>query len=234
MKIEELLSCKHTVSALQKANIYTVEQLKRLSEKDLLAIRGIGKVITKDIQNSLQELPVYRLFIIAKLDEKTVKYSQDLCDLVITEKIPGFVLYPHITLATLDVLELDAFLSESKKLFENTKAIPLFFDKAGYHEAIRAVCLYPQKEEPLNETFEKATGIMPECLTQYYDAGWQEYTPHLTLFHYGHMAVEQLREKGEVIQEQFHPFSGRITEIDYSLLTGENQFEIIDRIILQS
>ena len=131
------------------------------------------------------------------------------------------------------MLELDGFISESKKLFENTKAVPLFFDQAGHHEAIRAVCLYPKKEEPLKETFEKATRIMPECLTQYYDAGWQEYAPHLTLFHFGHMAVEQLREKGQFIKDNFCPFPGYITEIDYSLLTGDNQFEIIDRCFLE-
>ena len=76
--------------------------------------------------------------------------------------------------------------------------------------------------------------ISDTLLTQYYDAGWQEYAPHLTLFHSGHMAVEQLREKGQLIQDQFLPFTGYITEIDYSLLTGDNQFEIIDRVLLKS
>ena len=46
MNIEYLLSCDHTVRCLKKAGIETVEQLQKLSEKDLLAIRGIGKVIS--------------------------------------------------------------------------------------------------------------------------------------------------------------------------------------------
>ena len=49
MNIEYLLSCDHTVRCLKKAGIETVEQLQKLSGKDLLAIRGIGKVISRDV-----------------------------------------------------------------------------------------------------------------------------------------------------------------------------------------
>ena len=78
------------------------------------------------------------------------------------------------------------------------------------------------------ELFEKATSVKPECLAMYYDAGPEEYIPHLTLLHTGHMDWLDLQEKGEVIKENFQPFTGLIEKIEYSLLIDEEQFTIIE------
>ena len=53
--LEELINCSHTIRCLNMAGISTVEQLAHLTEKDLLKIRGIGKVISRDIIHKLQE-----------------------------------------------------------------------------------------------------------------------------------------------------------------------------------
>ncbi|MBO4886738.1 MAG: hypothetical protein J5589_00295 [Firmicutes bacterium] len=227
MKIEELLGCSHTVRCLNKAGIETVEQLRKLSEKDLLAIRGVGKVITRDVLAALETVPVHRLFIIAMLDEKTADYCRRLCDLVLPEPLPGFQLRPHITLATLDVLDVDEFIAESRPLFQGMEKVPVRFEEAGFYPNIRSISILPRKDDPLMDLFEKATRIKPEYLEKYYDAGPEGYLPHLTLLHTGHMDEEALKEKGAVIQNHFEPFTGFIEKIEYSLLVGEEQFQII-------
>ena len=228
MKIEELLTCDHTVRCLKKANIETVEQLKKLSEKDLLAIRGVGKVIAHDVLAALESVKLHRLFIIAVLDEKTADYCQRLCDMVLLKPLPGLQLKPHITLATLDILDVDEFVSESRSLFTGMEKARVQFDEAGFYQNIRSISILPKKDEPLLELFKKATSVKPECLAKYYDAGPEEYIPHLTLLHTGHMGWMELQEKGEVIKESFQPFTGFIEKIEYSLLIEEEQFTIIE------
>ncbi len=48
-ELDLVLSCSHTKRCLLKAGVSTLEQLMSLSEEDLLQIKGIGKVITKDV-----------------------------------------------------------------------------------------------------------------------------------------------------------------------------------------
>ena len=233
MKIEELLDCSHTVRCLKKANIETVEQLRKLSEKDLLAIRGVGKVIARDVLAALETVPVYRLFILAVLDEETADYCRRLCDMVLPEPLPNLQLKPHITLATLDVLDVDEFVSESRLLFPDMEKAPVFFEEAGFYPDIRSISVLPEKEGALMDFFERATRVRPECLAKYYDGGPEGYIPHLTLLHTGHVSEQELREKGEVIRKNFEPFTGYIEKVEYSLLvsedpkTGESRFEII-------
>ena len=47
--LEELINCSHTPRCLRRAGIDTVEQLSHLTEDDLLKIKGIGKVISRDV-----------------------------------------------------------------------------------------------------------------------------------------------------------------------------------------
>lgn len=54
MKIEEMLTCPHTVRRLHAAGIDTMEQLIKLSQEELLAIRGIGKVIAADLRETME------------------------------------------------------------------------------------------------------------------------------------------------------------------------------------
>ena len=42
-RIEDILSCTHTVRSLQKAGIITMEELSEKTYDDLLKIRGSGK-----------------------------------------------------------------------------------------------------------------------------------------------------------------------------------------------
>ena len=213
---------------LSKANIETVEQLKKLSEKDLLAIRGVGKVITHDVLAALESVKLHRLFIIAVLDEKTADYCHHLCDMILPKPLPGLQLKPHITLATLDVLDVDEFVSESRSLFSGMRKARVQFDEAGFYQNIRSISILPKKDKPLMELFMKATNVKPECLAKYYDAGPEEYIPHLTLLHTGHLDWLGLQEKGEVIKKSFQPFTGFIEKIEYSLLIDEEQFTIIE------
>lgn len=53
--LEELINCSHTPRCLRRAGIDTVEQLSHLTEDDLLKIKGIGKVISRDIRTKLQD-----------------------------------------------------------------------------------------------------------------------------------------------------------------------------------
>ena len=54
--IEDVLSCNHTVRVLKKAGIHTVEQLEKMTDEELLKIRGVGKVIAHDVRMRLEEL----------------------------------------------------------------------------------------------------------------------------------------------------------------------------------
>ena len=53
MKIEELPLCGHTKRCLQHAGLTTAEELEQASDRELLQIRGIGKVIVSDIRKAL-------------------------------------------------------------------------------------------------------------------------------------------------------------------------------------
>lgn len=170
---------------------------------------------------------LHRLFIIAVLDEETAAYCRKLCELVLPEPLPGLQLKPHITLATLDVLDVDEFVSKSRPLLQDAEKVPVRFEEAGFYPNIRSISILPKKEEPLMSLFEKATRVHPECLAKYYDAGPEGYIPHLTLLHTGHMGEEALKEKGEVIRKSFEPFTGSIEKIEYSLMISEDKFEII-------
>ena len=46
---EKWISCCHTVRVLRKAGIESMEQLSRLSDEEILRIRGIGPVIHRDL-----------------------------------------------------------------------------------------------------------------------------------------------------------------------------------------
>lgn len=55
MKIEERLTCPHTIRVLHKAGIETMEALAGLSREDLLKLRGIGPVIAGDLEKQIEE-----------------------------------------------------------------------------------------------------------------------------------------------------------------------------------
>lgn len=173
-----------------------------------------------------------RIFILAKLDEETSAYCHQLSEQIVDQPIPGYFLYPHITLATLDIPNVDLFVARSAMLFEKMDAFPIHFSEAAFYPNIASVSILPEKKGMLMTAFEKATAVQPECLTKYYDAGPEVYLPHLTLVHNGHLCEEELMECGKKIQKLFRPFDGRVTEIDYSLMKAENQFEIVKQIEL--
>lgn len=54
MKLEEMLTCQHTVRCLHAAGIDTMEQLVNMSKEELLSIRGIGKVIAADLCKAME------------------------------------------------------------------------------------------------------------------------------------------------------------------------------------
>ena len=49
MELRELLDCDHTLRCLEKAGVTTLEQLVCCTYADLLAMRGVGKVIAGDL-----------------------------------------------------------------------------------------------------------------------------------------------------------------------------------------
>ena len=54
-ELDLVLTCAHTKRCLLKSGISTLDQLMALSEDDLLQIRGIGQVITKDVLREREE-----------------------------------------------------------------------------------------------------------------------------------------------------------------------------------
>ena len=56
-RIERWIDCCHTIKVLQNAGIETMAQLNGMSEKPILQIRGVGRVIAGDLQKVLE---VYR------------------------------------------------------------------------------------------------------------------------------------------------------------------------------
>lgn len=55
MKIEDCLTCPHTIRVLRRAGIETMEALAGLSREDLLKLRGIGPVIAGDVEKKICE-----------------------------------------------------------------------------------------------------------------------------------------------------------------------------------
>ncbi len=55
MKIEDALTCQHTIRVLRRAGIETMEALAGLSRDDLLKLRGIGPVIAGDIEARIDD-----------------------------------------------------------------------------------------------------------------------------------------------------------------------------------
>ena len=53
--IEEVLDCSHTVRVLHKAGVDTMEELSRMTYDDLMALKGIGKVIATDVTAKIKE-----------------------------------------------------------------------------------------------------------------------------------------------------------------------------------
>lgn len=49
MKLRDLLDCDHTLRCLEKAGVTTLEELVTYSYQELLALRGVGKVIAGDL-----------------------------------------------------------------------------------------------------------------------------------------------------------------------------------------
>ncbi len=54
-ELDLVLTCSHTKRCLLKAGISTLDQLMALSEDDMLQIKGIGKVIVKDVLREREE-----------------------------------------------------------------------------------------------------------------------------------------------------------------------------------
>lgn len=53
--VEETLGCSHTVRVLNKAGIYTMNELAQLTYEDLLQLRGVGKVIARDLLKAIEQ-----------------------------------------------------------------------------------------------------------------------------------------------------------------------------------
>ena len=54
-ELDLVLTCSHAKRCLLKAGISTLDQLMALSEDDMLQIKGIGKVIVKDVLREREE-----------------------------------------------------------------------------------------------------------------------------------------------------------------------------------
>ena len=54
-KLEDWITCCHSVKVLKRAGVDTIEQLSQLSLEELLKIRGIGPVIAEDLQKRIEE-----------------------------------------------------------------------------------------------------------------------------------------------------------------------------------
>ncbi len=55
MRIEEQITCPHSVRVLRKAGIDTMEALAALTRNDLLKLRGIGPVIANGLEKAVDE-----------------------------------------------------------------------------------------------------------------------------------------------------------------------------------
>ena len=53
--IEDVLGCCHTVRVLHKAGVNTMKELTQMSYDDLMALKGIGKVIAGDVTAKIEE-----------------------------------------------------------------------------------------------------------------------------------------------------------------------------------
>ena len=53
-RIEQWIDCCHTVKVLHNTGIETMAQLNGMSDKQILKIRGIGRVIAGDLQKVLE------------------------------------------------------------------------------------------------------------------------------------------------------------------------------------
>ena len=56
-RIEQWIDCCHTIKVLHNAGIDTMAQLNEMSYRQILQLRGIGRVIAGDLQ---QKLEAYR------------------------------------------------------------------------------------------------------------------------------------------------------------------------------
>ena len=54
-KLEDWITCCHSLKVLKRAGIDSIEQLSLLSYEELLKIRGIGPVIAGDLQKRIEE-----------------------------------------------------------------------------------------------------------------------------------------------------------------------------------
>ncbi len=54
-KLEDWITCCHSVKVLKSAGIDSIEQLSLLSYEELLKLRGIGPVIAGDLQKRIEE-----------------------------------------------------------------------------------------------------------------------------------------------------------------------------------
>ena len=53
--IEERVNCSHTLRVLKKNGIDTMEQLSEMTDEQLLALRGVGRVIAGGLRNTVTE-----------------------------------------------------------------------------------------------------------------------------------------------------------------------------------
>lgn len=54
-KLENWIDCCHTIRVLHKANIQDMRQLSNLSDQEILALRGVGRVIAGDLRKKIDE-----------------------------------------------------------------------------------------------------------------------------------------------------------------------------------
>ena len=52
-RIGDVIECTHTVRSLERAGIFTMRRLAQLSRAELMAIRGIGKVIADETERAV-------------------------------------------------------------------------------------------------------------------------------------------------------------------------------------
>ena len=55
MKTQAYIDCPHTLRVLDKAGVTTMEQLAALSREDLLALRGVGKIISEALLAAVEQ-----------------------------------------------------------------------------------------------------------------------------------------------------------------------------------
>ena len=53
MNVSNYIDCPHTLRVLDRAGVTTMEQLAALSPREILALRGVGKVISQALAEAV-------------------------------------------------------------------------------------------------------------------------------------------------------------------------------------